>query len=62
VQNSFTLAELEDWEGHGATWRALELDGKHAVIQLCSCFGEPMDQVESSDPQLIQYVRTHPDV
>ena len=57
--SSFKLSELEDWELHGATWRALELGKQRVVLELCSCSGEPMDRVESDDPALIEYVRDH---
>ncbi len=55
--NSVTVEHLEDWEINGATWRAVELDDRHAVIDLCSCSGERMERVEGSDPELIEYVR-----
>jgi hypothetical protein len=58
---SFKLSELEDWELHGATWRALELGKQRVVLELCSCSGEPMDRVESDDPELIEYVRDQRD-
>jgi hypothetical protein len=56
VTSPFRIAELEDWECHGATWRTLELSERRVVLELCSCFGEPMDRVESDDPDLIEYV------
>jgi len=55
--NTVTVEHLRDWERGGATWRAVELDDRHAVIDLCSCSGERMDRVESDQPQLIAYVR-----
>ena len=55
----FKLAELEDWELHGATWRTLQVGTQLVVLELCSCSGEPMDRVESDDPALIEYVRQH---
>jgi hypothetical protein len=55
--NSVTVKHLEDWELNGATWRAVELDDGHAVVDLCSCTGERMDRVESDQPELIEYVR-----
>ena len=55
--SSFKLSELEDWELHGATWRALELGKQRVVLELCSCSGEPMDRVESEERKLIEYVR-----
>jgi hypothetical protein len=54
---SATVEYLKDWELHGATWRAIELSDDHAVIELRSCYGEPMDRVEGHDPKLIEYVR-----
>jgi hypothetical protein len=59
--SSFRVAELQDWEFHGATWRVLELDEQRVVLELRSCSGEPMDRVESDDPGLIEYVRDHSD-
>ena len=55
-----TVGELEDWEQGGATWRALELSKDRAIVELCTCFGETVDVVESDDPQFIHFVRTHP--
>jgi hypothetical protein len=54
-----TVEYLKDWELHGAMWRAVEVSDERAVIELCSCSGEPMDLVEGDDAQLIEYVRAH---
>jgi hypothetical protein len=54
-----TVTELEDWEQGGAVWQPVEITPKRAVVDLCSCFGEPMDRVESEDPEFIEFVRTH---
>jgi hypothetical protein len=54
-----TVTELEDWEQGGAVWQPVEIALKHAVVDLCSCSGEPMDRVESTDPEFIEFVRTH---
>ncbi len=56
---AFKLEQLEDWELHGAEWRALALDDRRVVLELCTCSGEPVDRVESEDPDLIEYVRHH---
>jgi hypothetical protein len=56
-QESVTVEVLKDWELNGATWRAVELTDRHAVIDLCSCTGERMDRVESDQPELIEYVQ-----
>jgi prephenate dehydrogenase len=57
---SATIAELEDWEQGGAVWQPVEITPERAVVDLCSCSGEPMDRVQSADPGFIEFVRTHP--
>jgi hypothetical protein len=56
-----TVAELERWVDHGATWRALEVSDDHAVVQLCTCYGEPVDVREGGAADLIDYLRSHRD-
>jgi hypothetical protein len=56
-----TIEYLEEWEEHGAVWRAVEVSDKRAVIDLCSCTGEAMDRVQSEEAELIAYVRAHRD-
>lgn len=54
-----TIKELEDWTLNGATWRPLELSETRAVVELCTCHGETVDVVETEDPEVIGFVRTH---
>jgi hypothetical protein len=54
------IATLERWEAHGASWRLLELRDGRAVVELCTCYGEPVDRVDSDDPELLQLVRRRP--
>jgi hypothetical protein len=61
MRSGLTIAELEDWELHGAVWRALEVTDERALVELCSCTGELMDVVEGDSPELIEFVRTRPD-
>jgi hypothetical protein len=56
---SVTVEDLERWTDHGACWRPLEVSDERAVVELCTCFGEPVDVVESDGPALIAYVREH---
>lgn len=51
------IAMLERWCDHGARWRALELADDRAVVELLTCYGEPVDRLESGDPELIEYLR-----
>jgi hypothetical protein len=54
-----TVSELERWADHGAQWRALEISDEHAVVELCTCYGESVDVVQGRTPELIAYVREH---
>jgi hypothetical protein len=59
VRPSLTIEDLKRWEDNGATWRAIEVTDRRAVVQLCSCYGEPVDQLEGDEPELIEFVRAH---
>lgn len=54
------IDELQRWVDSGGHWRVAEISSEHAVIDLCACTGESMQRVESSDPQVIGYLRTAP--
>jgi hypothetical protein len=56
-----TIAELEDWERGGAVWRAVEITRDHAVVDLCACTGELMERVDADEPEVVAFVRAHPD-
>jgi len=55
-----TIDVLERWEAHGAIWRALTVTETLAVIELCTCYGVPVDELRSSDPEVIAYVAARP--
>jgi hypothetical protein len=48
---------LRRWQDHGAIWRIVSLGHDRAIVDLCTCYGEPVDRLESSDPDLLRYVR-----
>ena len=56
-----TIDELTRWEEHGARWRAVEVSDERAVVELCTCYGEPVDLVQSDAPELIAFVRRRRD-
>jgi hypothetical protein len=58
---SLSVEDLTRWEDNGALWRALEVTDQRAVVELCTCYGEPVDVVRGEDPELIAYVRAHRD-
>jgi hypothetical protein len=51
---------LERWELHGAVWRTLTVTEREAVVELCTCTGEPVEQLRSTDPALVRYVLGRP--
>jgi hypothetical protein len=53
------VATLERWQALGATWRTLILTDKLAVVELCTCHGEPVDRIRSSEPALLRYLAEH---
>ena len=61
---------LERWERYGALWRARHVSDELAIVDLCTCHGEPVDvrdvgpeqvepveRLESHDAELIAYLR-----
>jgi hypothetical protein len=53
-----TIPVLERWVLYGATWQIVEISNEKAVIDMCSCTGEPVERRESRDPTVISYLRT----
>ena len=57
IRPTLTVADLERWEENGATWRALEVSDERAVVELRTCYGEPVDTLAGDAPELIDFVR-----
>lgn len=57
---SSALEKLERWELYGAIWRLRSLDTDQAEVELCTCHGETVDEVRSSDPKLLRYLARRP--
>lgn len=51
---------LRRWEDAGAMWRVAWRGDAEVVVDLCSCTGERMDQLRSSDPELLAYIDRRP--
>ena len=51
------VAVLERWTDSGAVYRVLELTDDHTVVEMQTCYGEPVDLMESEDRRLIAYLR-----
>jgi hypothetical protein len=54
------IATLTRWEEHGAVWRTTRLTETEAVVDLCTCAGELVEQLRSSDPALLRYLARRP--
>jgi hypothetical protein len=54
------VAVLERWTDHGALYRVLELTDERAVVQLQTCYGEPVDLLETADARFIAFLRDRP--
>ena len=52
-----TIQQLIRWEEHGAEWRAVHVSDERAIVDLCTCYGEPVDQIESTDADVIAWLR-----
>jgi hypothetical protein len=59
VTRPLTVDELERWESFGATWRLVEISDRRAVVDLCQCTGELVEQRGASDPLVLDYLRGH---
>ena len=55
-----TVEELERWVAFGATWRLVEISDRCAIVDMCQCTGELVQQRESDDPIVLDYLRGHP--
>jgi hypothetical protein len=49
---------LRRWEHHGAEWRLVSLGDDRAMVELCTCYGEPVERLESDDAELLRFLRT----
>jgi hypothetical protein len=45
------------WEAGGAVWKAVHVSDRLAVVDLCTCYGEPVDRLEARDAGTIAYVQ-----
>ena len=55
------IETLTRWEDSGAVWRAVHVSDEYAIVDLCTCTGEPVDRLESGDPALIGFLRERDD-
>ena len=53
-----TIGDLERWGFFGAEWRVVHLSDRRAIVDLCTCTGEPVERRESSDPVVVSWIRS----
>ncbi len=51
------IEDLERWVENGAMWRAVEIGDSRVVVDLCTCYGEPVDRLTADAPDVVEYVR-----
>lgn len=51
-----TRADLERWEQSGALWRVQFLADDEAVVELCTCYGEPVELVRATDADTLRFL------
>jgi hypothetical protein len=57
MKQESTISVLERWEANGAIWEPVRVSDEIAVLDLCTCYGEPVDRIETCDAEAIAYVR-----
>jgi len=57
VSEEDAIATIERWTDSGADYRIVHLSDDTAIVDLCTCDGEPMERLESSDPRLIELLK-----
>ena len=56
-----SLTTLDRWRDSGGDYRVVVLSDERAIVDLCTCHGEPMDRLDSDDPRLIAHLRAAAD-
>lgn len=59
---SYDLQRLLRWRDSGATWRVLAIRDDAVTISLCRCDdeSEEVERLVSTEPDLIEFARHHP--
>jgi hypothetical protein len=51
---------LTRWAEHGGTWRTTQITETVVLVELCTCYGEPVESFRSDDPELLRYLARQP--
>jgi hypothetical protein len=55
-----TIEVLTRWEQSGAIWRVRTITESEAVVDLCTCFGEPVDVLHARRAEVLRYLAARP--
>jgi hypothetical protein len=54
------ITTLTRWEESGGIWRTTFISKTEAIVAMCTCYGERVDELRSNDPELLRYVVNRP--
>jgi len=54
------ITTLTRWEESGGIWRTTFISKTEAIVGMCTCSGEPIDELRSNDPELLRYLVNQP--
>lgn len=55
--DSSIIDQIQNWVLSGGKWRLADVSGERAVVNLCTCTGELMERLETSEPAVIESLR-----
>lgn len=55
IDRQHLLEDLENWTPSGGAWRVVSISNERAVVDLCTCTGEPMERLD--DPTVVAHLR-----
>ena len=51
------VTTIERWVDSGADYRVVHLSDGQAIVDLCTCDGQPMERLEAADERLVAWLR-----
>ncbi|MGH2869406.1 MAG: hypothetical protein ACRDNK_17815 [Solirubrobacteraceae bacterium] len=57
IHHEHLLERLDRWTLSGGRWRIVSISDERAVVDRCTCTGEPLERLDSDDPAVIAHLR-----
>jgi hypothetical protein len=51
-----SVSALDQWTLSGGHWRLVEITEKQATVAVCACTGEPLQHLQTHDPETIHHL------